>query len=184
MKKNPAQEIIEAMQILIDNAMKKTTNINSGIITAINNNGKYSVNIRGKINSLSAYPRFANLSVGDTVFTVVPQGEHSQAFILPNSLNNVYNDFTITDKNINTASTPLNDIYGNNFYIKDVNNNPICQIKTVSLSTGEDGFEFSTVKNISGTVYNNSIGLYIDKNGNKTIKISDPNAWKTALGIS
>ena len=184
MKKNPAQEIIEAMQILIDNAMRKTTNINSGIITAINDNGKYSVNIRGKVNSLPVYPKFSNLSIGDTVFVMVPQGEHSQAFILPNSLNNVYNGFVITDKNIDSTSTPPNDIYGNDFYIKDINNNPICQIKTASLSTGEDGFEFLTTKNINGTIYNNSIGLYIDKNGNKTIKISDPNAWKTALEIS
>ena len=183
MKKNPAQEIIEAAQILIDNAMRKTTNINSGIITAINNNGKYSINIRGKTNSLPVYPKNVNLSVGDTVFTIVPQGEHSQAFILPNSFNNLYGSFTITDKNIDTTTTPLNDIDGNDFYINDINNNPICRIKSVSLSTGEDGIEFLTTKNINGTIYNNSIGLFIDKTGNKSVKISDPNAWKTALEI-
>ena len=39
MKKNLAKEIIEAVQILINNAMKKTTNINGGVITAISDNG-------------------------------------------------------------------------------------------------------------------------------------------------
>ena len=41
--KNPAQEVIEAVQILIDNAIKKTTNVNGGIITSIGENGKYFV---------------------------------------------------------------------------------------------------------------------------------------------
>ena len=62
--RNPAQEIIEAMQILIDNAMKKITSVNSGIITAINNNGKYSVKHKGKINSLPAYPKNVKISSG------------------------------------------------------------------------------------------------------------------------
>lgn len=184
MKKNPAQEIIESMQILIDNSMKKTTNINSGIITAIDDNGKYYVKIRGKTNCLPVYPKSVKLSVGDTVFVMVPQGEHSQAFILPNSINNSYNNFTVIEENIDSTTTPLFDIYGDGFYINDSNNKPICKINAVSLSTGEDGIMFSVVKNINGTNYNNSFGLFIDKFGNNSIKISDPNAWKTALEIS
>lgn len=184
MKNNPAQEIIESMQILIDNSMKKTTVIDSGIITAINNNGKYYVKIRGKTNCFPVYPRSVRLSIGDTVYAVIPQGQHSQGFILPSSINNIYNKFTIIDKNIDSTTTPLSDIYGDGFYINDINNKPICKINAVSLSTGEDGVIFSAIKNINGTNYSNSLGLFIDKNGNSSIKISNPNAWKTALEIS
>ena len=194
MKKDNAQEIIEVMQILIDNSMKKTTNINGGIITAINDNGKYSVKIRGKVNILPAYPKSQSLSVGDTVMVVVPQGENSQGFILPNSLDNLYyikksgdtinGNLIFTDNNIDTSSTPTIDISGNGIYINDVNNNEICQINSVSLSTGEDGIEISAIKKIDGTVYKNSITLLIDKLGNKSVQLSDADAWKTALGLS
>lgn len=183
MRKKPAEEVVESIQILIDNAMKKTTNINGGIITAINDNGKYYVKIRGKTNCLPVYPKSVKLSVGDTVLVVTPQGENSQSFILPCSINNVYDNFTIIDKKIDSYTTPLSDIYGSGLFINDINNKPICKINVVSLSTGEDGIEFSTMKNINGINYVNSFGLFIDKSGNKSIKISDPNAWKTALEI-
>jgi hypothetical protein len=182
--RNPAQEIIEAMQILIDNAMKKTTSVNSGIITAINNNGKYSVKNKGKINSLPAYPKNVKISSGDNVFIITPQGENNQAFILPISFNNMYGNIAVTDRKIDSTSTPLSDIIGDGFVINDKNDVRIGYIKAISLSTGEDGIEFSTIKNINNTTYYNSVGLFIDKNGNKTVKISDPTAWKTALGIS
>lgn len=181
--KNPAQEVIEAVQILIDNAIKKTTNVNGGIITSIGENGKYFVQIRGKTNCLPIYPKNAEVSVGDTVFVIVPQGENSQGFILPSSFNKLNNNLFIVDKSIDSTSTPSYDIYGRGVYINDVNNKNIGYVKAVSLSTGEDGIEFSTTKTINGTTYNNKIGLFIDKSGNQSVKISNPNAWKTALGI-
>ena len=95
MNKNPAQEIIDAIQILIDNAMKKTTNINGGIVTSIDNNNKYFVKIRGKTNCLPSYPKNANINIGDSVFVIVPQGENSQGFILPNSFNKLNNNLFI-----------------------------------------------------------------------------------------
>lgn len=183
MKKNLAKEIIEAVQILINNAMKKTTNINGGIITAINDNGKYKVQIRGKTNCLPSYPENANLSIGDEVFVLVPQGENSQGFILPNSFNNLNNSLFIFDKNIDSTTTPDSDIYGCGIYINDKNNENIGSIRASSLSTGEDGIEIITQKNINGTIHYNSVGLFIDKSGNQSIKISNPNAWKTALEI-
>ena len=183
MKKNPAKEIIEAVQILINNAIKKTTNINGGIITAINDNGKYNVQIRGKTNCLPSYPKNANISIGDNVFVLVPQGENSQGFILPNSFNKLNNNLFIVDENIDSTTTPISDIYGNNIYINDKNNENIGSIRISSLSTGEDGIEIMTRKNVNGTIYYNSVGLYIDKSGNQSVKISNPNAWKTALEI-
>ena len=191
--KNPAQEIIEAIQILIDNAMKKTTNINGGIITAINNDGKYSVLIKGKTNILPAYPKTSSLSVGDNFFVIVPLGENNQGFILPNSLDNLYyvkksgdimtGDLNITEEEINSISTPQTDIYGNGIYINDINNDELCHIRAISLSTGYDGIEISAIKKINNINYNNTISLLIDKSGNNLVQISDQNAWKTALGI-
>lgn len=183
MRKNPAQEIVESIQILIDSAMKKTTNINGGIITSIDENKKYSVNIRGKINSLSAYPKNANIEVGDSVFVMVPQGENSQGFILPSSFNNIDESLFITDENINITTTPENDIYGKGVFINDINDKRIGYIRAISLSTGEDGIELATIKNINGTIYKNNVCLFIDKSGNSSVKISNPQAWRTALEI-
>lgn len=180
---NPAQQIIEAIQILVDNAMKKTTNINGGIITSINNDGRYSVLVKGKTNILKAYPRTRSLSVGDTVQVVTPQGQNSQAFILPCSFNVIKENLNIVDETINSTSTPQNDIYGIGLCINDVNNEQIGYIRAVSLSTGYDGIEILTTKNINNTDYENKIGLFIDKSGNNLIEISDPSAWRTALGI-
>ena len=184
MIKNPAKEIVETIQILIDSAMKKITNVNGGIITSIDENKKYSVNIRGKTNSLSAYPKNANIKVGDTVFVIVPQGENSQGFILPNSFNNLNESMFVVDENINISTSSDHDIYGKGIFINDVNDKRIGYVRAISLSTGEDGIEFGTIKNINGTIYKNNVDLFIDKSGNKSIKISDPNAWKTALEIS
>lgn len=184
MIKNPAKEIIETIQILIDSAMKKITNVNGGIITSIDENKKYSVNIRGKTNSLPAYPKNANIQVGDSVFVIVPQGENSQGFILPNSFNNLNENMFIVDENINITTTPEDDIYGKGVFINDINNKRVGYIRAISLSTGEDGIELATIKNINGTIYKNSVDLFIDKSGNKSVKISDPDAWKTALQIS
>lgn len=183
MRKDPAKEIVEAVQILIDNSIKKTTNINGGIVTAINDDGRYNVQIRGKTNCLPAYPKNANISVGDNVFVMVPQGENSQGFILANSFNNLNNSLFIMDKNIDSTTTPINDIQGYGVCISDVNNKNIGYVKGVSLSTGEDGLEFSAIKNINGTIYKNSVSLLIDKSGNQSVKISNPSAWKTALEI-
>lgn len=132
---------------------------------------------------MPAYPKNANIKVGDSVFVFVPQGENSQGFILANSFNNLNNNLFITNKNIDSTSTPNEDIYGYGVYINDKNNKNIGYIKAVSLSTGEDGIEFLAEKNIDGTIYRNSIGLFIDKSGNQSVKISNPNAWKTALEI-
>lgn len=194
MIKNPAQEIIEATQILIDNAIKKTTNVNGGIITAINDNGKYSVLVRGKTNILPAYPKCQSLSVGDSVNVIVPQGEHSQGFIVPNSLDNLYyikksgdimnGNLNITDSQIDVTSTSTSNIFGYGILINDINNEPIGRVRAVSLDTGYDGIEFSAIKSISGVIYDNTISLLIDKSGNNSVIISDSSAWKEALGIS
>ena len=194
MKKNPAQEIIEAAQILIDNSMKKVTNINGGIITAINDNNKYTVYIKGVKHVLPSYPKSNTLAVGDTVLVITPQGQNNQAFIMPNSLDNLYyvkksgDDMTgnlnIIEDKIDILSTSTTDIYGKGINFNDINNLPIGQIRPVSLSTGEDGIEIFVNKNINGTVYSNSVGLFIDKNGNQSVKISNPNAWKSALNIT
>ena len=183
MNKNPAQEIIDAIQILIDNAMKKTTNINGGIVTSIDNNNKYFVKIRGKTNCLPSYPKNANINIGDSVFVIVPQGENSQGFILPNSFNKLNDNLFIINQNINIDDTPIRDIYNKNIYIKDKNNKEIGYIRTVSLNTGEDGIEIGATKTINGEIYNNNIGFFIDKEGNQSIKISNPNVWKEALEI-
>ena len=183
MIKNPAKEIVEAIQILIDSAMEKTTNVNGGIITSIDENKKYAVNIRGKVNSLPAYPKNANIQTGDSVFVIVPQGENSQGFILPNSFNNINESMFIIDKNIDISTTSDSDIYGKGIFINDENNKRVGYVRAISLSTGEDLIEIGAIKNINGTIYKNNVDLLIDKSGNKSIRISDPDAWKTALQI-
>ena len=183
MKKSPAQEIIDAIQILINSAIKKVTNINGGIITSIDEDNKYSVKIKGKVNCLPSYPKNANINIGDNVLVITPQGEDSQSFILANSFNNLNNPLSIIDKNIDISVTTDTDIYDNIICINDKNNKKIGCIKVVSLDTGEDGLEIAIIKNINGTNYNNTIGLFIDKQGNQSVKISNPNAWKQALGI-
>lgn len=183
MKKNYAQDIIDAIQILINNAMKKTTNINGGIITSIDNNNKYFVNVKGKVNCLPSYPKNANINIGDSVLVVVPQGENSQGFIFPNSFNNLNNDLSITNQNIDINVVPDDDIYSDCIYINDRNNKRIAYIRIASLNTGESGIEIGTTKTVNGEIYNNNIGFFIDEEGNQSIKISNPNAWKEALGI-
>ena len=143
---------------------------------------------------LSATKKSTSLSVGDNVNVIVPQGENSQAFIIPKSLDNLYyvkksgdtmtGSINIKEENINSESTSAVDIYGDGLYINDVNNKPMGKVRVISLSSGYDGIEFSATKNINGTEYNNSIRLLIDKSGNNLVEISDPTAWKTALGIS
>lgn len=193
MKKNPAQEIIDSIQILIDNSMKRITNINGGIIASINNDNKYVVYVKGVKNTLPAYPKCTSLSVGDNVLVITPQGQNNQTFIIPNSLDNLYyvkksgdemnGDLSIKDDKINILSTSTTDIYGNGIDIKDTNNLSIGKIRPISLSTGEDGIEICVNKTINGINHTNFIDLLIDKNGNESIRISNPNAWKEALNI-
>ena len=192
MIKNPAQEIIEAVQILIDNSMKKTTNINSGIITAINEDGRYVIYIKGVKHILPSYPKCQTLDVGDNVLVITPQGQNNQAFIIPNSIDNFVKktgdnmtwNLNIVDNKINSLVIPSENTYGKSININDTNGINIGKIQTVLLATGESGIEISTTKEINGVKHINSIGLFIDINGNKSIKISNPNAWREALNIS
>lgn len=81
MAKNAASEIIASIAIMIENAIKQTTRIDNGIITAINTDGTYTTKVRGKSFDLYSYTP-AVLSVGIQVKVIIPQGQMSQAFIL------------------------------------------------------------------------------------------------------
>ena len=95
------------------------TFLNISSYEKIDENKKYAVNIRGKVNSLPAYPKNANIQTGDSVFVIVPQGENSQGFILPNSFNNINESMFIIDKNIDISTTSDSDIYGKGIFIND-----------------------------------------------------------------
>ena len=87
----------------------------------------------------------------------------------------------------NTAMDVTGSSYTTNnsigFRLQDKNGKNVAIITDRYLANGSTGLWLTGWKTVNGSNANNSLGLYVDKNGNRLVDIPYPAAWRNALGI-
>lgn len=87
----------------------------------------------------------------------------------------------------NTALDVTDSSYTQNnstgFRLQDKNGKNVAIITDRYLANGATGLWMTGWKTVNGTNINNALSLYVDKNGNRIIGVSDPAPWRTALGL-
>lgn len=67
--------------------------------------------------------------------------------------------------------------------LQDKNGKNVVIITDRYFANGSTGLWMTGWKNVNGSNISNSLGLYVDKNGNRVVDVSDPAAWRSALGL-
>ena len=88
----------------------------------------------------------------------------------------------------NTAMDVTGSSYTTNnsigFRLQDKNGKNVAIITDRYLANGSTGLWLTGWKTVNGSDTNNSLGLYVDKNGNRLVAIPDPAPWRSALGLT
>lgn len=74
-------KILQSVNYMIENALKKTTKCYNGIIVANNNNNTWAVQYNGETHNIAQYGN-NTINVGDVVKVFIPQGNQSLAFFI------------------------------------------------------------------------------------------------------
>ena len=89
----------------------------------------------------------------------------------------------VKDNNITSGSNPSSTVWGKGFIMYDSASVNIAHVRVMKYTGGKQGLQVETQRVISGTTYYNSINMLIDTAGEKYIELSDPAAWRSALGL-
>lgn len=74
-------EILKSVNYMIQEAIKHTTKIYTGLIVSNNNDGRWNITYNGEIHPITPN-RLANPSVGQMVTVFIPQGNQATAFFI------------------------------------------------------------------------------------------------------
>lgn len=89
------------------------------------------------------------------------------------------------DTPLSSSATPTENIYSNGFYVTSPSDGGNwCYTRAMKLSDGRQGIQLESRRSVNDTWKYNTINLLIDDSGNKTVMLSDPKAWLSALSLS
>lgn len=92
----------------------------------------------------------------------------------------------VIDSSVDLTVTPSANYYGSDsaYYMKDVNGNSIGFMTPIALTSddGTYGVQFGAHRNISDTDYYSSVWIGIKGDGTDYVSVSNPGAWRKALG--
>lgn len=74
-------EMLRSIQYMINNAIKNTTQIYSGLIVSNNNDGRWNIKYNGETHPVKPYGNITP-SVGQNVKVIIPQGNQAIAFFI------------------------------------------------------------------------------------------------------
>lgn len=124
----------------------------------------YGVNLKNRLE------RDVVLKSGDTMSGNLNIGNGSPGIILKT---------TAMDATASSYASTSNS-YG--FRLRDKNDKNVAIITDRYLSNGSTGLWLSGWKTVNGTTFNNILGIYVDKDGNKVVDLY-PAPWRTALNV-
>ncbi len=142
--------------------------------------GMYSSDINGGHLELSAEQIDIN---GDAVY-ISSDGDY--IYLMNNvevdgwlsSSNNI-----ISRSNMSVNVNPSTNQYEHGFYIQDRDSNEWGCLRAVKFTDGRQGVQLEAQRTVNGSRLYNTLNIGLDTSGNKFISLSDPAAWKSALGI-
>lgn len=74
-------EMLRSIQYMINNAIKNTTQIYSGLIVSNNNDGRWNIQYNGETHPIKPYGSITP-TVGQNVKVIIPQGNQAIAFFI------------------------------------------------------------------------------------------------------
>ena len=79
------------------------------------------------------------------------------------------------------GTRPSSNIFANPVSFRDKLQTLYAKLQGIFLSDGRVGTQLLATRSVSGTNYENRIGLYLDESGNSSVGITAPKAWLEAL---
>ena len=90
----------------------------------------------------------------------------------------------VRDTDIDIDTTPSSSIWGNGYYIEDSDKNDIAYMRAVQDTSNNIGLQIEVYRKVNNANYYNTLRLGITNTGDKTIGVSDPADWRSALGLA
>ena len=103
---------------------------------------------------------------------------------LPLTGGEVTGDVYVKSSNITVGTTPSSHTNGSGVSFRDSKGTGVAYTHARFLNDGRTGYEIGTVRSVSGSNVFHSLGLFIDKDGDKSIVVSDAAAWRSAIGAA
>lgn len=128
--------------------------------------------------------RFVGQSLSSSQQIIVRENINAQ--VAGNYLQSVSDTMngTLSVKSANIISeTPSVDLDGESISFTGASDEVIGKVNAQSLANGKRTLHMGAVRTVGTSTFNNDIGLAIDSNGNRSVILSDPDAWRTSLGI-
>ena len=92
--------------------------------------------------------------------------------------------FAIKSSNIQHGTyTNANVVGDNRLLFQDKNGTSFGYIAPYVTNSGSEGLNFRATRTVGSSSISNFLSLYIDASGNKIVALSDPDKWRTALGL-
>ena len=92
--------------------------------------------------------------------------------------------FAVKSSNIQHGSyTNSNAVGDNRLLFQDKNGTSFGYIAPYVTNSGSEGLNFRALRTVGSSSIYNFLSLYIDASGNKIVALSDPDKWRTALGL-
>lgn len=88
----------------------------------------------------------------------------------------------VVDANMPASGTPSSSVYGDGFYLYDVGEAMVGYLRGTHLTDGQRGLQLEARRVVGSTTVTHALNLRIDGSGNRLITMTDPAAWRTALG--
>lgn len=87
------------------------------------------------------------------------------------------------DTRITSGTTPSSNIYGRAVYLNDSVRFNVGTWQIMALTNGCEGFQLVAGKKANNVNKFNYIRMLVDANGDPVVELSNPAAWRTALGL-
>lgn len=94
-------------------------------------------------------------------------------------------NYTIVDNDLALASETNNPRYTSStgFFIEDSENQRRVNLRGVNFESGNQGFQLQCHRKVNDSDVYNTLGLYINSTGTRTVEFSNKNDWRAALGL-
>lgn len=84
----------------------------------------------------------------------------------------------------NTIGTvPATSTSDKRIYFRDKLNAVYGKLQTIFLNDGRTGIQIGAQRAINGSTVENNLALYVDASGNRTVTLTSPQVWRSALGL-
>jgi len=90
---------------------------------------------------------------------------------------------SLRDSRYTVGTAPSSAIWGPRYYTKDSANTTVAYFGGIAATDNRTGVQLETVRTVSGSSVFNGLAMYINASGTRSVALSAPDAWRSALGM-